>query len=83
MTPERILSTILALGFLAAPPLALLYGPRPGLVVLIVALGATIALARTARPSLDQARQALLDRWMVINAVLLVAGVVALVLVSI
>jgi hypothetical protein len=83
MTPERILSIILAAGFLAAPLIALLYGPQTGLVVLAGALLATIALARTAHDDLEPARQTLLDRWVIVNAVLLVAALIALVLVSV
>ena len=83
MTPERILSIVLAAGFLAAPLIALLYGPQTGLVVLAGSLISTIALARSAREDLDPDRQALLDRWVIVNAVFLAAALIALVLVSI
>ena len=49
MSPERLLTIILAIAFLAAPPIALLYGPGPGLFVLAGALLATIGLAWSVR----------------------------------
>lgn len=82
MTPERLLSIILAIGFLAAPPLALLYGLSPGLVVLAGALVATIGLAWSARAHLPEAAQARLRLMLSLNALLLIATIVALVLVN-
>ena len=82
MTPERMLSTILAIGFLAAPALALLYGPAPGLVVLIVALAITIGLARSARSSVDTSQRQRLELLVKLNGALLAVALVGLVLVS-
>jgi hypothetical protein len=82
MNPERLLSIILAIGFLAAPPLALLYGPSPGLVVLAGALAATIGMAWTAREHMPAATQAKLRLMLGLNGLLLLAAVVALVFVN-
>jgi hypothetical protein len=83
MTPERLLSIILAIGFLAAPAVALLYGPATALVVLAGALGATIALAWSVRSHLPGHAQSRLRAMLVLNGVLLIATLVALVLVAI
>ena len=83
MTPERILTIILAAGFLAAPAIALLYGQQLALVVLAGSLLSTIALARSARDSIALERRPLLDRWLMINGALLVAALIALVLVTV
>ena len=83
MTPERMLSMVLAIGFLGAPALALLYGPAPGLFVLIVSLGITIGLARSARSSIDGGQRKRLEALILMNGVLLVAAVVGLVLVTV
>lgn len=82
MTPERLLSIILAIGFLAAPPLALLYGPSPGLVVLAGALAVTIALAWSVRSQLPAETRARLQLMLGVNGLLLAATVVALVIVN-
>lgn len=82
MTPQRILSTILAAGFLVAPAIALLYGRQPGLVVLAVALFATIALAWSARDSIEPKRRVQLDRLLLVNGVLLALTLAGLILVS-
>ena len=82
MTPERLLSIILVIGFLAAPLIALLYGPTTGLFVLAGALAVTISLAWSARTSLPADVQPKLQVLLVLNGVLLVATLVALVIVS-
>ena len=82
MTPERLLSTILAIGFLAAPPLALLYGPSPGLVVLAGALAVTIVLAWSARAHLPPQAQARLQLMLGLNGMLLIATLLALLIVN-
>jgi hypothetical protein len=82
MNPERLLTIILAIAFLAAPPIALLYGPGPGLFVLAAALLATIVLAWSVRAHVPPHVQQRLQAMLVLNGVLLVAAVVALVLVA-
>lgn len=82
MAPERLLSIILAIGFLAAPPLALLYGPSPGLVVLAGALIVTIVLAWSVRAQLPAQAQARLQLMLGMNGLLLIAALVALVIVN-
>jgi hypothetical protein len=82
MTPERLLSIILAIGFLAAPPIALLYGLSPGLVVLAGALAVTIGLAWSVRAELPASVQPRLQTMLGLNAVLLIATIVALLLVN-
>jgi hypothetical protein len=83
MTPERLLSFVLAVGFLAAPAVALLYGPATALVVLAGALAATIALAWSARAHVPGHAQPKLQAMLVLNGVLLIATLVALVLVAV
>lgn len=82
MTPERLLSIILVIGFLGAPLIALLYGPTTGLFVLAGALGVTISLAWSARSTLPAHVQPKLRVLLALNGVLLVVTLVALVLVS-
>jgi hypothetical protein len=83
MTPERLLSIVLAAGFLAAPAVALLYGPATALVVLAGALAATIALAWSARAHVPGHAQPKLQAMLVLNGVLLVATLVALLVVAV
>jgi hypothetical protein len=82
MTPERLLTTILALAFLAAPSIALLYGPGPGLFVLAGTLAATIGLAWSVRGHVPRHARQKLQAMLVLNGVLLVAAVVALLIVA-
>jgi hypothetical protein len=82
MTPERLLAILLALGFLAAPPIALLYGPTPGLFVLVVSLGITTALAVSARESAPNAVRPRLAILIILNVALLAAALVGLLVVS-
>jgi 4-hydroxybenzoate polyprenyltransferase len=82
MSAERLLTIILAIAFLAAPPIALLYGPGPGLFVLAGALLATIALAWSVRAHVPDHAQQRMQAMLVLNGVLLVAAVVGLVLVA-
>ena len=81
MSPERLLTIILAVAFLAAPPIALLYGAGPGLFVLAAALLATIALAWSVRTHVPAHVQQRLQAMLVLNGLLLVAAVLALMLV--
>ena len=83
MTPERLLSSILAIGFLAAPPIALLYGLSPGLVVLAGALAATIGLAWSVRAELPANVQLRLRMMLGLNTVLLIATIFALLLINV
>ena len=82
MTPERLLSIILASGFLAAPPIALLYGASPGLFVLASALAATIALAWNARAALPAHARSKMKIMLGLNGVLLIVTIIALAIVS-
>jgi 1,4-dihydroxy-2-naphthoate octaprenyltransferase len=82
MNPERLLAILLGLGFLAAPPIALLYGSTPGLFVLAAALAITIALTANARQSAPAAMRPRLARLSALNAVLLAAALVGLVVVN-
>ena len=82
MTPERLLSIALAIGYLAAPPIALLYGTTPGLFVLACALAITIALAASARSSVPEPVRSRLRFLLGLNIGLLVATLVALVAVN-
>ena len=82
MSPERLLTFILAIAFLAAPPIALLYGPGPGLFVLAGALAATIGLAWSVRLHVPAHARQRLQTMLVLNGALLVAAVVALVLIA-
>jgi hypothetical protein len=82
MTPERLLSYVLAIGFLVAPAIAMLYGATPGLFVLAGALAATLAIAWPARDSVPAAVRPRLIGLAVLNGVLLVATVIALAVVT-
>jgi hypothetical protein len=82
MTPERLLSVILAIGFLAAPLIALLYGPSPGLFVLAGALAATIVMAWSVRHEVPTRAQSQLRLMIGLNAVLLIAALLALLIVN-
>ena len=82
MTPERLLSLLLAIGFLAAPAIALLYGASPGLFVLAGALIATLALAWPARQTVQAELRPKLMGLVVLNGLLLAATLIALVIVS-
>jgi len=82
MTPERLLTIILAVAFLAAPPIALLYGSGPGLFVLAGALLATIGLAWSVRSHVPAHARQRLQTMLVLNGALLVAAVIALVLIA-
>jgi hypothetical protein len=82
MTPERLLSVILAIGFLAAPLIALLYGPSPGLFVLAGALAATIVMAWSVRHEVPTSAQSQLRLMIGLNAVLLIAALLALLIVN-
>jgi hypothetical protein len=80
LAPWKVLSTLLAIGFLVAPLLALTVSVEAGLVVLILALAAVIALARSARSQIDPSRQPALQTMIKLNAALLAAAVLALIL---
>ena len=82
MTPQLLLSTIFVLGFVAAPLVALLYGPRTGLVVLAGALAMTISLAWSARGSVAPHAYVKLKVMLGMNAVLLIATVTTLLVLS-
>lgn len=82
MTPERLLSLLLGIGFLGAPAIALLYGVTPGLVVLAGSLVATLALAWPARESVPPDLRDRLRILMAANSLLLVLTVIALVAVN-
>jgi hypothetical protein len=82
MTPERLLSIILAVGFLAAPLIALLYGSSPGLFVLAGALAATIVMAWSVRDEVPLKAQGQLRVMIGLNAVLLIATLLALFIVN-
>ena len=82
MTPERLLSIILAIGFLAAPLIALLYGPSPGLVVLAGALAATIVMAWSVRNEVPSSAHNRLRVMIGLNSLLLIATLLALVIVN-
>ena len=82
MTPERLLSIILAIGFLAAPLIALLYGPSSGLFVLAGALAATIVMAWSVRYEVPSSTQRQLRVMIGLNAGLLIATLLALLIVN-
>lgn len=82
MTPDRLLSYVLAIGFLAAPAIALLYGATPGLFVLAGALAATLSLAWPARDSVPAEVRPRLIGLVVLNGVLLVATMIALAVIN-
>ncbi len=81
MTPHRILSIVFALAILIAPFLALLYGRRPGLIVLAATLAATIGIGLSARTSVAPERRRLLDLMLALNTVLLALAVIGVLLV--
>jgi hypothetical protein len=79
LTPWRILSTVLAIGFLAAPLLALTVSVKAGLVVLTLALAAVIWLAWNARDQVDSDRRPALETMIKLNAALLAVTLVAII----
>ena len=82
MTPGRLLSLLLGIGFLGAPAVALLYGSTTGLVVLAAALVTTLALAWPARLSVPVNLRDRLRILLAANGLLLLLTLIALVLVN-
>lgn len=83
LTPWKILSTVLAIGFLLAPLLALTVNVLVGLIVLALALAAVIWLAWNARDQIDPDRRPALETMIKMNAALLAVTVIAIVWVAI
>lgn len=78
MTPWKILSTVLAIGFLASPLIALTLGVVPGLVVLALALVAVLYLAWSARDQVSPDVRPRLRSMMYANGILLLLTLVGL-----
>lgn len=78
MTPWKILSTVLAIGFLAAPLIALTLGAVPGLVVLSLALVAILFVGWSARDQVSPEIRPRLRLMMVANGALLALALAGL-----
>jgi hypothetical protein len=78
LTPWKILSTVLAVGLLAAPLLALTIGPEVGLAVLVAAVGAVLWLALQARNQVAPELRPRLQTMIIANTIVLALAVIGL-----
>lgn len=82
ITPWKILSTFLAIGFLASPLIALTISPLAGLIVLALAITAVLYLAWHARDQVSTGIRPRLMRMIQLNLAALLATIAAIIAVA-